>query len=272
MRNGRHELLGFAKRRARPRPGSAVDSPGSLVWVDRTGRQTPTGAPPHVYSGPRLSPDGTRIAVAIGDRENDIHCLRSQERDPDPADLRVRVSNRVRFGLRMGDGWCSRRTGREGESLRARGRRGWDGRTPTTPPDAQPPAWVAPDGSGILAMEISPKTAGDIIWFPIGTLRVEPVDLWCRAGTPAARETLGIDLFPEVSPDGRFMAYQSNESGRNESTFGRFLGWTTACGRCPSTAVSSQPGLGTDGNCSTSTQLTRSSRYPSDVGDNVRLW
>jgi Tol biopolymer transport system component len=39
----------------------------------------------------------------------------------------------------------------------------------TTGADFQEPAWVAPDGSGLLGQEISPKTAGNIVWFPFTT-------------------------------------------------------------------------------------------------------
>ena len=118
----------------------------------------------------------------------------------------------------MGDGWCSRRTGREQSNLYAQAADGAGTvERLTTAPDAQHPAWVAPDGSGILAMEISPKTAGDIIWFPIASA-ARPTGPSLEPGGPPQRlvQSLGIDWVPEVSPDGRFMTYQSNESGRNE--------------------------------------------------------
>lgn len=47
--------------------GSLVYDPTSpdstLVWVDREGRATPLSAEPDAYFGPRLSPDGKRLAV-----------------------------------------------------------------------------------------------------------------------------------------------------------------------------------------------------------------
>jgi serine/threonine-protein kinase len=42
------------------------------VWVDRAGREEPLVAPPRAYMHPRLSPDGTRIAVYIQDQEQDL--------------------------------------------------------------------------------------------------------------------------------------------------------------------------------------------------------
>ena len=44
----------------------------TLVWVDRQGRETPIPAPPRAYAVPRLSPDGTRIAVGAEDQERDL--------------------------------------------------------------------------------------------------------------------------------------------------------------------------------------------------------
>ena len=44
----------------------------TLVWVDRQGRETPIPAPAREYFQPRLSPDGTRVAVSALDQELDI--------------------------------------------------------------------------------------------------------------------------------------------------------------------------------------------------------
>ena len=53
-------------------PG-AVGGDVELVWVDRvTGEETPLGAPPRAYAYPRISPDGTRVAVDTVDQQQDI--------------------------------------------------------------------------------------------------------------------------------------------------------------------------------------------------------
>ena len=53
--------------------GAAVASASrTLVWVGRQGRETPIPAPPRAYVYPRLSPDGTRVAVYAIDQETDI--------------------------------------------------------------------------------------------------------------------------------------------------------------------------------------------------------
>src|SRR5262249_20924291 len=55
-------------------PGGAAGAPArTLVWVDRQGHEEAIkAAPAHAYISPRLSPDGTRVAVEIRDQENDI--------------------------------------------------------------------------------------------------------------------------------------------------------------------------------------------------------
>ena len=55
--------------------GGADDRPRTLVWVDRTGRETPIDAPPRAYANVRLSPDGMRVAVQIEDQDQDIWVL-----------------------------------------------------------------------------------------------------------------------------------------------------------------------------------------------------
>ena len=58
-------------------PTDAVDGAQAraLVWVDRQGREEPIKAPARPYFDPRLSPDGTRVALEIQDQERDIWIL-----------------------------------------------------------------------------------------------------------------------------------------------------------------------------------------------------
>ncbi len=52
--------------------GAQAAAPRTLVWVDRQGREEPLKAPPRAYMYPRLSPDGTQVALDVRDQENDI--------------------------------------------------------------------------------------------------------------------------------------------------------------------------------------------------------
>ncbi len=53
-------------------PDASAAAARTLVWVDRQGREEALAAPPRPYLHPRVSPDGTRVAVAIEDQERDI--------------------------------------------------------------------------------------------------------------------------------------------------------------------------------------------------------
>ena len=55
-------------------PPSGDTTARTLVWVDRQGVETPLSGslPPRAYGQPRVSPDETRVAVAIDDEEHDI--------------------------------------------------------------------------------------------------------------------------------------------------------------------------------------------------------
>jgi len=58
--------------------GSIAFLPGTgsvasdLVWIDRQGREEKTGAPQYAYQYPRISPDGSRVAASAADGEQDI--------------------------------------------------------------------------------------------------------------------------------------------------------------------------------------------------------
>jgi len=52
--------------------GGLVATLRTLVWVNRDGSEQVLAAPARPYSYPRVSPDGTRIAVDVRDAESDI--------------------------------------------------------------------------------------------------------------------------------------------------------------------------------------------------------
>src|SRR5205085_5341954 len=58
-----------------PRGTGAAFTARRLVWVDRKGHEQPINAPPRAYTIPRISPDGTRIAVDIRDQDSDVWVL-----------------------------------------------------------------------------------------------------------------------------------------------------------------------------------------------------
>ena len=48
-------------------PSAGVGAARSLVWIDPRGNESSIGVPQRAYNLPRLSPDGSRVAVSIND-------------------------------------------------------------------------------------------------------------------------------------------------------------------------------------------------------------
>jgi hypothetical protein len=182
----------------------------SLVWIDRSGRETAIRAPLRVYREARLSPDDSRVALAMRDEQHDIHVW----------DLARETLTRLTFdpGVDERPAWTadgrsivfgSQRSGATNLFVQTADGSG-SVRQLTGGGDEQHPAFVAADGSGILGTQVTSRTNGDIVWFPLskpdtGLARAEPL---INSGF--------VEWNPDMSPDGRYLAYQSNESGRDE--------------------------------------------------------
>jgi Tol biopolymer transport system component len=201
-------------------PASGTQRPRSLVWVDRKGQQTPVKAPPRLYDEPRLSPDGTRVALAIRDQEHDVwiwdlarETLRRLTFDPGVDDSPVWTPDGRRIVF------ASARAGPSNLFMQAADGTGVAERL-TTGADSQRPAFVAPDGTGVVGWVNAPKTRGDIVWFPLKSSAnrsgSSPVSGVSSSGVEPLVRTTAIEHNPEISPDGRYLAYGSNESGRDE--------------------------------------------------------
>jgi serine/threonine-protein kinase len=185
----------------------ALDAvPRSLVWVDRRGVEKSIDAPARAYAEARLSSDGTQIALTIREQDADIWIW----------DIARETLTRLTFdpGIDQRPLWTpdSRSivyaSERDGASLNLY-KRAADGsgnvERLTQSAESQAPTFVLPDGSGIVGFEITPKTAADLLWFR-------------RPGQPPETliQTRFIEENAELSPNGRYLAYQSNDSGRFE--------------------------------------------------------
>ena len=105
--------------------GSGGRATQSLVWVDRQGQETPMPAPPRNYAYPRLSPDGTRLALFIADQEIDIWLWDLARATLTRVDLRPGGRHLTRSGRPMAASSSSARSGRA---------RGISSRKPPTAP------------------------------------------------------------------------------------------------------------------------------------------
>ena len=178
----------------------------TLAWVDRQGRETLIPAPPRRYVLPRLSPDGKRVAVVAVDQELDVWVW-----DLDRATL-----TRATFdaGIDHSPMWTA-----DGLRLIFSSERDgirnlfWQSANTTGPVErlsrsasSQQASSVSPDGRRLIFTERLPGSAEDIMQLELdGTHRVTPVL------QSAFAERNGV-----VSPDGRWLAYEANESGRFE--------------------------------------------------------
>jgi Tol biopolymer transport system component len=180
---------------------------GRLLWRDRSGRELETLGDPGDYANPTLSPSGDRLAFTAND-------ARTGKADIWIRDLARGVNSRFTLGA-----------GNNNRSV-------WspDGSTIVFGSDRGGLFDLyqkAVKGSGeekLLLHTDSPKSAGG--WSPDGKYivygsRKQSTDLWALpmfgdkkpiaiAVTPFNEQN------PVLSPDGRYVAYLSNESGRDE--------------------------------------------------------
>jgi eukaryotic-like serine/threonine-protein kinase len=179
-----------------------------LAWFDRTGREVGGIASPGMYVSPRLSPDGRQLAVAAmeqGAVPPDIWLFdtrlgtgtRSPMPFPDVNPVFSRDAKRIFFG----------NTGEGKWNIFVRDVSGAGKPTSILPPTL--PRWacdVSPDGSVLLYQELSAATRGDL----------KVVSL---SGEPRPRAYIASSFDEDegsFSPDGRRVAYVSDESGRKE--------------------------------------------------------
>jgi len=177
----------------------------SMVWVSRNGEEQAIPAPPHTYRYPRLSPDGGRVGVGIEEVEAHIWLY----------DLGRDTLTRLTFeGITNVLGaWTP-----NGERVTSGSDRGgqinlfWqlaDGsggvERLTTSDYLQAPASFSPDGQRLAFIEIHPRTGFDIWVLELSDRKAQPF-----------LQTEYEESAPRFSPDGNWLAYSSDESGRQE--------------------------------------------------------
>ena len=185
-------------------PGRAqnVAAERTLIWVNREGTEEPLVLDAGAYEHPQLSPDGARLALEIVDAANTDIWIYDLERDTltrltfDPA-----VDERPRWTL---DGqrvvFASGRDGLANLFWKAADGTGEVERLTESQTVQAPYSWSS-DGTQLL---ITDGTAISMLSME-GERSVEP--LLQAAAAPR---------YPAISPDGRWMAYKSLESGQDE--------------------------------------------------------
>ena len=182
------------------------DEQRSLFWFDRAGQRSMAIGTPGGYAGVDLSPDGKRFAVHRQEGNGgdnwffDLAQGRMQRltfdaaRDnsspvwsPDGTRIAFSAQRNNRWGIyvKLADGTAAEELITESDAPKA-------------------PAGWSPDGKLIVFVQ---NTGGGDVW-------MVPVD-GDKKPLPLL-QSQAVELSPQVSPDGRWLAYQSNETGRPE--------------------------------------------------------
>ena len=166
-------------------------------------------AKPAVFSAPRLSPDGKRLALLVLEGTNQGISIYDEQRE---SVTRLTSSAEVYRGpVWSPDGRHIIFSTPNGTfSIRADGA----GPRQSLTPGFKTPASFAPDGKRLAYAEINRANGGaGGIW----TVSIEDDGNQLRAGKPEPfLQTQSTEGNPMFSPDGRWLAYQSDETGTNE--------------------------------------------------------
>ncbi len=185
------------------RSGTVVYSPSAavsrLMWVSREGLEEPVNDVLRTYTNPRIAPDGNRIVVQTGDlwtqdiaratythlASTDIQAGSFQIWTPDGRKVMYRTSTGIH--MRNADGG--------GSPELVAGTTEWDY-----------PASVTADGETLIFLRSSQETSFDIYELSLK----DPSKLRTVLKTPA------YEGGAQLSPDGHWLVYVSNDSGQNE--------------------------------------------------------
>jgi eukaryotic-like serine/threonine-protein kinase len=180
-----------------------------LDWVDRQGHLIERVGEAGRYYDPALSPDGRRLAVEIVDSRQDASDLWV-------FDLKRHVPTRLTFDrsydycpLWSPDGtriaFASDRDPKGGLFIKNASGTGSDTEFVTSKGRLIAADWSR-DGKTLIAHIRRPNSSWDVVSIDVaGDMSIQD-----QVATPV------IDANGRLSPDGKFMAYQSNESGRME--------------------------------------------------------
>jgi Tol biopolymer transport system component/predicted Ser/Thr protein kinase len=187
-------------------PGpDTTDLDRTLVWVNRKGVAVPASDVHRPYASPRISPDGRRIAVSILESGNyqiwiydlERHTLsRLTHEKSNAMGVWSPDGKQIAFGSNLSGSTNIYAVSADGNSSPERLTSGQFAQLPNS--------WSK--DNALLWTEVDPTTVGDI-WVLSPHENAHPISL---------RKTPFDEFEPAFSPDGRFIAYVSNDSGTYE--------------------------------------------------------
>lgn len=194
-------------------PGGASRYERKLAWTDRQGKREPLPAPIARYDDVEISPDGRQAVVSI--RKGTIgiwiydfsRATLSPFTTPGSSQAPKWTQNGKRIVYR------ATRNGYRNVYWKAADGTGEEERL-TKGDTLQTPMSSSPDGTLVVFVDINPETADDMWTVSLdGDHKVEPLIV-----------TRFRDRRGRISPNGRWLAYTSTESGREEIYVQRFPG------------------------------------------------
>ncbi len=177
----------------------------SMIWIDRTGAIAAPALPSHEYRQPSLSFDAKRVALEVTGTNRDLWTYDIDRGVMSPLTTTPEEEETPKWspdGTRVA--FASERDGQRGLFLMQSDRSGSEQRLWTTPDHFHVNAW-SPNGQSIILNTRALATGQDLSVYSFESRTVTPF-----VTTPAN------EFGAAISPDGRWVAYVSNESGREQ--------------------------------------------------------
>ena len=193
--------------------GKGFQGSWAIAWVDRSGKRQPLHAPPGNYYTPRFSPDGKRLAFTLSGGQGFDLWVKDLDRDTPSRLSFLKNSNNWPVWTPDGKSIVFKSTDPGSPGLywiRADGageaQRLTDGKMDEYPYS------ISPDGKRLALSATVAGGSPDLFTAPIEGDATHP-----KLGKPELfLGTPFTEAYPAFSPDGRWLAYMSLESGTTE--------------------------------------------------------
>jgi serine/threonine protein kinase len=198
-------------------PGGIQRTKHSLLWIDRAGQASEIAAPPRAYWAPRISPDGTQIATVVAEANDEIwvndiprntwkrltfessNVMPTWSADSKRVTFAGNVAGVQGIFWKLADG-----SGEEQPVLES----------PNIGTSLPIPLSWSPDGKTLAYESFEPQTGHHIRLYSPGSADSSRSFINSAANQDGAR----------FSPNGRWIAYAADESGRFEVYVQPFTG------------------------------------------------